>query len=151
MAQALVGRLGAVVEPACPRARPRLGHELLHGLEEIHVQAGEPVDAGELRIGGVGGEAIIADEVAHDGAIFLLDVGTVILLPGATTGEGDPLASAPGAMGSRTWAWGIGVGLAALVIGTALSFPLSAYNFRAIDGGKPTAATSRPGPRSRNS
>ncbi len=27
-------------------------------------------------------------------------------------------------MGSRTWAWGIGLGLAALVIGTALSFPL---------------------------
>ncbi len=39
-------------------------------------------------------------------------------------------------MGSRKWAWGVGVGLAALVLGTALSFPLSAYNFRAIDGGK---------------
>lgn len=39
-------------------------------------------------------------------------------------------------MGSRKWAWGIGVGLAALVLGTALSFPLSAYNFRAIPGGK---------------
>jgi hypothetical protein len=38
-------------------------------------------------------------------------------------------------MGSRKWAWGIGVGLA-LVLGTALSFPLSAYNFRAIEPGK---------------
>ncbi len=38
-------------------------------------------------------------------------------------------------MGSRKWARGIGVGLAALVVGTALSFPLSAYNFPAISGG----------------
>src|ERR1700741_4983773 len=43
-------------------------------------------------MGGLGGEAIIADEVTHDGAVFLLDVSAVIFLPGATAGEGDGVA-----------------------------------------------------------
>jgi hypothetical protein len=55
-------------------ADARLAHELLHGLEEVHVQAAEFIDARELHIGGLGGEAIIADEVADDGTVLLLAV-----------------------------------------------------------------------------
>lgn len=89
-AEALVRRLSAVVDPVDAGAGAVLGHELLHGLEEVDVQAREPIDAGELGIGRLGGEAIIADEVPHDRAVLLLDVGAVVLLPGATAGEGDP-------------------------------------------------------------
>jgi hypothetical protein len=32
-------------------------------------------------------QAIIADEVTRDGATLLLDVGTVVFLPGATAGK----------------------------------------------------------------
>jgi hypothetical protein len=73
----------------CPAKSP-----FLDGLEEVHVEASEAIDAGELRIGGLGREAIIADEAAHDGAVLLLDVGTVVFLVGAAPGEGDvhPLA-----------------------------------------------------------
>ena len=46
-------------------------------LEEIDVQAGELIDARELSIGLLGGIAIIADEAADDGAVFLLDMGAV--------------------------------------------------------------------------
>src|SRR5215470_2998321 len=58
--QALIRSLGDVVVAARSRAGARLGDELLHGLEEVHVKAGECVHARELGIGGFGGEAIIA-------------------------------------------------------------------------------------------
>jgi hypothetical protein len=44
-AEALVGCLGAIIDSVAPRPLPGLGHELLHGLEEVDVQAGEAVDA----------------------------------------------------------------------------------------------------------
>src|SRR5438128_168585 len=78
-----------------PRAVSGLADELFDRLEEVHVQAGQLVDAGELRIGGPGGEAIIADEVAHHGPVLLLDVRTVVFLPGPAAGEGNALALAP--------------------------------------------------------
>jgi len=53
------------------------------------VQAGEPIDAPELGIGGGGGEAIIADEVPDHGTVLLLDMGAVVFLPGTTAGKGD--------------------------------------------------------------
>jgi len=53
------------------------------------VQAGEPIDAPELGIGGGGGEAIIADEVPDHGPVLLLDMGAVVFLPGTTAGKGD--------------------------------------------------------------
>ena len=71
-AQPLIRRLGPVVDAAGARAVPTLAHELLDGLEEIHVQAGQFVDARELRIGGLRGKAIIPDELADDGAVLLL-------------------------------------------------------------------------------
>jgi hypothetical protein len=57
------------------------------------VQAGEAVDAPELPIGGPRGQGIIAHELADDGAVLLLDMGTVVLLPGAAAGEGDAVAA----------------------------------------------------------
>src|SRR5713226_7523947 len=89
-AQALVGGLGPIVDAPDAGTVAVLAHELLHRLEEVDVQAGEPIDAPELGIGGLGGEAIIADELAHDGPVLLLDVGAVVLFPGAAAGEGDP-------------------------------------------------------------
>jgi hypothetical protein len=56
------------------------------------VQPGEVVNAGKLRIGRFGGEAIIADELADDGSVLLLDVGTVVLLLGAAARKSDALA-----------------------------------------------------------
>src|SRR4029453_10918992 len=44
-AEALVGRLGAVVDAVGPGALTGLRHELFHGLEEVDVQAGEAVHA----------------------------------------------------------------------------------------------------------
>src|ERR1700719_4019586 len=38
---------------------------------------------------GFGGEAIIADEAADEGAGLLFDMGIVVLLPRAAAGEGD--------------------------------------------------------------
>jgi hypothetical protein len=39
-------------------------------LEEVDLEAGQIVDAGELGIDGAEGVAIIADEGADDGAVF---------------------------------------------------------------------------------
>src|ERR1044071_1655604 len=93
-AQALKGRLRPVIHPVHGRAVSLFAHELLHGLEEVDVQAGEAIDTGELGMGGFGGEAIIADELADDGAVLLFDMGAVVLLPRATPGEGDAALSA---------------------------------------------------------
>src|SRR5207244_10244607 len=89
-----LGRLGPVIDTVHVRALSLFGHELLHGLEEVDVQAGEAIDAGELGIGGLGGEAIIADELADDGAVLLFDMGAVVLLPGAAASEGDAALAA---------------------------------------------------------
>jgi hypothetical protein len=45
-----------------------------------------------MRQASFGGEAIIADELADDGSVLLLDVGTVVLLPGAAARKSDALA-----------------------------------------------------------
>jgi hypothetical protein len=88
-AQALEGGLGPIVDAPHAGAVAVFAHELLHGLEEVDLQTGEPIDAPELGIGGLGGEAVIADEVPDDGPVFLLGVGAVVFLPGPTAGEGD--------------------------------------------------------------
>src|SRR5713101_7460664 len=93
-AEPVIGRLRPVIDTVHAGAVAVLAHELLHGLEEIDVKAGEAIDAGELGIGGFGGEAIIADERADDGAVLLFDMGAVVLLPGATAGEGDAALAA---------------------------------------------------------
>ncbi|MGH7265730.1 MAG: hypothetical protein ACREMB_12895, partial [Candidatus Rokuibacteriota bacterium] len=54
------------------------------------MQPDQAVDAPELGIGGLGGEAIIADHGPDDRPVLLLDVGAVVLLIGAAAGEGDP-------------------------------------------------------------
>src|SRR6266851_6552141 len=93
-AEPVIGGLRPVIDAVHVGAVAVLAHELLHGLEEVDVQAGEAIDAGELGIGGFGGEAIIADELADDGAVLLFDMGAVVLLPGATAGEGDAALAA---------------------------------------------------------
>jgi hypothetical protein len=51
--------------------------------QTLPVQAGQRMHTSELGMGGLGREAIIADEVAHDRPVLLLDKGAVILLPTA--------------------------------------------------------------------
>ena len=93
-AQALIRRLGPIVDPPDAVLHADPGDQLLHGLEEVHVEAQQAIDGVEGRIAGLGGEAIIADPPPDDGAVLLLDVGTVVLAVRATAGEGDPLALA---------------------------------------------------------
>src|SRR3989441_6365659 len=71
-AETLIGRLRSVVDAMDPGALAGFRHELFDRLKEVHVQAGEPVDAGELSIGGFGGGAIIPNEGPGDGADDLL-------------------------------------------------------------------------------
>ncbi len=75
-------------------ANTRLGHEPLHGLEEIGVHAKQAIDAGQLRVGRAGGVAVVADEGADEGTILLLDVRAVVLAVGPTAGKHDALPPA---------------------------------------------------------
>src|SRR4029453_5679317 len=95
-AEAVVGGLGPVVDSVGARALASLRHELLDRLEEVDVQAGQAVDALQLRIGGSGREAIIADELADARAVLLFDMGTVVLFPRAAAREGDVLEATIG-------------------------------------------------------
>jgi hypothetical protein len=54
-AEALVGRLGANIDPVDARGMAGLGPELFHRLEEVHVQTGEAIETGELGIRGSAG------------------------------------------------------------------------------------------------
>ena len=69
-AMPVTGFLGSPV----PGSATALVAAFLHGLEEIHVPAGELRDTLEVGIGGPGGEAIIPHELPDDGAVLRLDV-----------------------------------------------------------------------------
>src|SRR5258708_16326878 len=64
-AEALIRCLSAIVDAVHARPVAVLGHELLHGLEEVDVHAREPTDAGDLSIPPLAGQAIIPDTVPH--------------------------------------------------------------------------------------
>src|SRR5262249_57636361 len=76
--EALIGRLGPIVDPVDASALAGLVKQALDGLEEVGVQAHEAIDAAQLGVGGSGGVAIVADQGADDGPVFLLDMGTVV-------------------------------------------------------------------------
>jgi hypothetical protein len=65
--------------------------ELQRGLEEVHVEPGRPIQLAKVPIGALALEPVVADELADDRAILLLDVALVVLVGGAATREGDPL------------------------------------------------------------
>jgi hypothetical protein len=73
-------------------AVPLFVQESLDGLEEVHVGAQQPVDAPELRVGGLGRKAVMPDPGPDDRPVLLLDVGTVILSVGTAAREGDLLS-----------------------------------------------------------
>jgi len=60
-------------------ALPPLELELERGLKEVDVQARRPAQFGELAVGALAREAVIAHELPHHGAILLLDVALVVL------------------------------------------------------------------------
>jgi hypothetical protein len=70
-----------------------LTEEFLCGLEEIDVKSDEFIELLKLDVGGLGCVAVVSDEAADDGAVFLLDVGIVVLLVGSATGEGNRFTS----------------------------------------------------------
>ena len=51
-AQVLIGGLGTVKAAGDAGAGPLFGHELFHGREDVHVEASQGGDTGELGIGG---------------------------------------------------------------------------------------------------
>src|SRR5262249_14014360 len=92
--EALIGRLGPIVDSVDASALASLVPQALDGLEEVGVQAHEAIDAAKLGVGGASGVAIVADQGADDGPVFLLDLGTVVLPVGPAPREGDALAAA---------------------------------------------------------
>src|SRR5262245_32535439 len=58
-------------------------------MPDTRLRCSDHGQAGPLRIGGARGETIIADEMPDNGAVLLLDVGIIVLLPRATAGEGN--------------------------------------------------------------
>jgi hypothetical protein len=55
-------------------ARPRFGDQLHRRLEEVHRQPHRPIQLGQLTIGALAFEAIVADKLPHNQAIFLFDL-----------------------------------------------------------------------------
>ena len=79
--QPLARRLRRVVAACAARAAvaPLLA-QLHRGLEEVHVQPHRPVQLGQLPVGPLALEAVVADELPHDDAVLLLDEALVVLL-----------------------------------------------------------------------
>lgn len=75
-------------------ADPFTGDQLLLGAQqvrEVPVQVPDLVEGGKL---GCGVEAEVADQAADVGPVLLLDVGTVVLVPGPAPSEGDLVGDA---------------------------------------------------------
>jgi hypothetical protein len=68
--------------------------QLERGLEEVHEQSRGVIQARDCLGGRNALEAPIPEELAHDGAIFLLDPGLVILAIRTRAGELDPTVEA---------------------------------------------------------
>ena len=90
--QPLTGRLWRMVALGDLSALAMLFRQLEGGLEEVHEQPRGAIQARDRLRGGDALEAPIAKKLAHDGAVFLLDPGLVILAIGPRAGEFDPMA-----------------------------------------------------------
>lgn len=71
-----------------------LFRELEGGLEEVHEQTRGAVESRDGLRGGNTLEAAVAQELAHDSAVLLLNPGLVILAVGPRASEFDPMAEA---------------------------------------------------------
>src|SRR5437773_6117453 len=92
--ESLTGRLRRMValEDLC--SLTMLCSQFERGLKEVHEQPRGTIQARD-RLGGSNAlEAPIAQKLAHDGAVFLLDPGLVVLAIWARAGELDPPAQA---------------------------------------------------------
>ena len=67
-------RLRRSVRSAHTTASPRLGDQLHRRLEEVHIQPHRPIQLGQLTIGALAFEAIVANKLPHHRAIFLFDL-----------------------------------------------------------------------------
>src|SRR5262249_44572439 len=63
--------------------------------KKVDVQANQVIHPLQLREGGFGDEAIIANEVPDDRPVLLLDVRAVVFLPGPAAGKRDAVALTP--------------------------------------------------------
>ncbi len=82
-------RLSWSVHSSHPTAGARLGAQLHRRLEEVDVQPHGSVQLGQLAIGALAFEAVVADQLPHDRTVLLLDEALVVLVGHPATGEGE--------------------------------------------------------------
>src|SRR5581483_8193682 len=105
-----------------------LRRQLHRGLEEVHVQAQGAVELAQLPIGAFSLETIVADEVADDRAVLLLDEALIVLAGDATPGEADRMLLAVGHQ--------LGVEELAAVVGVEATDREGEQALGAIEGGE---------------
>ena len=88
--------LSRSVRPPYAATRPRLGAQFHRRLKEVHIQAYRPIQLGQLAIGALTFEAIVANELPNNGTIPLFDKTLVVFVADPSTRERDLLAGAVG-------------------------------------------------------
>ena len=79
------------IRPSHLTTRARFGAQLHRRLEEIDVQPHGSIQLGQLAIGTLTFEAVVADELPYNRAIFLFDKAGVVLVADPPAGEGELL------------------------------------------------------------
>jgi len=79
-------RIIAAIDPA---PVPSLEHPLERRLEDVDVQAQGAVQLGELGVGHLALEAVVAYDLPDDGAVLLLHVALIVLAISTPPREGD--------------------------------------------------------------
>jgi len=92
--QPLTGGLRRMVAFGHLSALAMLLRELERGLEEVHEQTRGAVQSGDRLCGGNTLETAVAQKLAHDSAVLLLDPSLIILAIRPRARELDPLAEA---------------------------------------------------------
>jgi hypothetical protein len=67
------------VRPPYAAARPSLGAHLHRRLKDVHIQAHRPIQLGQLAIGALIFETIVANKLSNNGTIPLFDKTLVVL------------------------------------------------------------------------
>lgn len=94
--QTLQRRLGSIIPARHLTALAALAHQFHGRLKEVDVEPHRPIQFGQLAIGALALEAIVADELADDRAIFLLDKALIVLAISSTARKRDLLALTKG-------------------------------------------------------
>src|SRR5712692_6501525 len=94
---ALAGMVSEPVRTSAVRDCPSASWSQLHRrLKEVHIQAHRPIQLGQLAIGALTFETIVANKLSNNGTIPLFDKTLVVLVADPSTRERDLLAGAVG-------------------------------------------------------